>query len=64
MRQFCAGGGWLSNGTLVSVGGNPREGTYETAAAGNGLAAVRLFTPCNGGKVSRVKTAVRSRSVN
>ncbi|KAL8291911.1 hypothetical protein RQP46_002169 [Phenoliferia psychrophenolica] len=48
-NSFCAGGGWLSNGTLVSVGGNPREGTYETAAAGNGLGAVRLFTPCNGG---------------
>ncbi|KAK4703032.1 glutathione S-transferase, partial [Phenoliferia sp. Uapishka_3] len=48
-NSFCAGGGWLSNGTLVSVGGNPREGTYETAAAGQGLGAIRLFTPCNGG---------------
>ncbi|GAA6041298.1 hypothetical protein JCM8097_001325 [Rhodosporidiobolus ruineniae] len=45
-NSFCAGGGWLSNGTLVSVGGNPQQ-TYIQDTAGNGLAAIRLFTPCS-----------------
>lgn len=45
-NSFCAGGGWIGNGTLVSVGGNPQQ-TYINNAAGNGLAAVRLFTPCS-----------------
>ncbi|GAA5891761.1 hypothetical protein JCM5296_001854 [Sporobolomyces johnsonii] len=48
-NSFCAGGGWLSNGTLVSVGGNPVE-SYENDAAGNGLAGIRLFTPCSNDK--------------
>ncbi|GAA5979733.1 hypothetical protein JCM10908_003025 [Rhodotorula pacifica] len=48
-NSFCAGGGWIGNGTLVSVGGNPQQ-TYINDAAGNGLAAVRLFTPCTNGK--------------
>ncbi|GAA5961605.1 hypothetical protein JCM3765_002645 [Sporobolomyces pararoseus] len=48
-NSFCAGGGWLSNGTLVSVGGNPQQ-TYMNNAAGDGLAAVRLFTPCSNNK--------------
>lgn len=41
-NSFCAGGGWLSNGSLVSVGGNPSTFGYD----GNGLAAIRIFTPC------------------
>ncbi|BGP53479.1 hypothetical protein JCM8202_001123 [Rhodotorula sphaerocarpa] len=45
-NSFCAGGGWIGNGTLVSVGGNPQQ-TYINNGAGNGLAAVRLFTPCS-----------------
>ncbi|GAA6060307.1 hypothetical protein JCM10212_002948 [Sporobolomyces blumeae] len=48
-NSFCAGGGWISNGTLVSVGGNPQQ-TYMNDAAGDGLAAVRLFTPCSNAK--------------
>ncbi|GAA5952686.1 hypothetical protein JCM21900_000403 [Sporobolomyces salmonicolor] len=48
-NSFCAGGGWLSNGTLVSVGGNPVE-SYENNAAGDGLAGIRLFTPCSNDK--------------
>ncbi|GAA5826301.1 hypothetical protein JCM5353_003783 [Sporobolomyces roseus] len=48
-NSFCAGGGWLSNGTLVSVGGNPQQ-TQMNTAAGDGLAALRLFTPCSNNK--------------
>ncbi|GAA5998014.1 uncharacterized protein JCM10292_002262 [Rhodotorula paludigena] len=47
-NSFCAGGGWIGNGTLVSVGGNPRQDSNENAA--DGLAAVRLFTPCTDDK--------------
>ncbi|GEM09311.1 copper radical oxidase [Rhodotorula toruloides] len=43
-NSFCAGGGWISNGTLVSVGGNPRQ---QYVYSKSGLAAVRLFTPCS-----------------
>ncbi|SCZ95857.1 BZ3500_MvSof-1268-A1-R1_Chr8-1g09842 [Microbotryum saponariae] len=48
-NSFCAGGGWLSNGTLISVGGNPIEHAASNATA-NGIAALRMFTPCDGGK--------------
>ncbi|GAA5949534.1 hypothetical protein JCM10213_002590 [Rhodosporidiobolus nylandii] len=48
-NSFCAGGGWISNGTLVSVGGNPQQ-TYINDKAGDGLAAIRLFTPCTNDK--------------
>ncbi|KAK4056265.1 hypothetical protein OIO90_002708 [Microbotryomycetes sp. JL221] len=47
-NSFCAGGGWISNGTLVSVGGNPRE-DGNPGQAGNGLQALRIFAPCGGG---------------
>ncbi|KAJ7878979.1 glyoxal oxidase N-terminus-domain-containing protein [Mycena olivaceomarginata] len=40
---FCASGGLLSNGTMVSVGGNFLPGT---SSAGNGLMGVRIFEPC------------------
>ncbi|KAJ7476871.1 glyoxal oxidase precursor [Mycena galericulata] len=40
---FCASGGLLSNGTMVSVGGNFLEGT---PVAANGLMGVRIFEPC------------------
>lgn len=46
-NSFCAGGGWISNGTLVSVGGNPRQ---QYVYSKSGLAAVRLFTPCTNDK--------------
>ncbi|KLO18541.1 copper radical oxidase [Schizopora paradoxa] len=49
-NSFCAGGTFLSNGTLVNVGGNPVVGN-NTAAADfgdlDGLQAVRLFHPCD-----------------
>ncbi|EJU05922.1 hypothetical protein DACRYDRAFT_127562 [Dacryopinax primogenitus] len=52
-NSFCAGGTFLSNGTLISVGGNPVV-TDKTSAADfgdlNGLQAVRLFTPCDDDK--------------
>jgi hypothetical protein len=46
-NSFCAGGGWLSNGTLVSFGGNPNQGGTLHPASQNGVQAVRMFTPCN-----------------
>jgi hypothetical protein len=48
-NSFCAGGGWLSNGTLISFGGNPNEGTTAHPTSQNGLQAVRFFTPCGEG---------------
>jgi hypothetical protein len=44
-NSFCAGGGWLSNGTLASFGGNPQE----NVAAEDGIMGIRLFTPNNDG---------------
>ncbi|KAJ7039413.1 glyoxal oxidase precursor [Mycena alexandri] len=40
---FCASGALLSNGTMVSVGGNFFP---NTSAATNGLMAIRIFEPC------------------
>ncbi|THU91946.1 hypothetical protein K435DRAFT_800864 [Dendrothele bispora CBS 962.96] len=40
---WCSGGGFLSNGTFIEVGGNPQEpGFAET----NGIQAIRHFDPC------------------
>ncbi|KAM0749961.1 copper radical oxidase [Meredithblackwellia eburnea MCA 4105] len=58
-NSFCAGGGWLGNGTLVSVGGNPREGTYKGDVAENGLGAIRLFTPGNNEQVYENPSRIR-----
>lgn len=44
-NTFCAGGGWLGNGTMVSVGGNAVENTNPTEDGRTGL---RMFTPCDG----------------
>ena len=49
-NSFCAGGTFLSNGTLVNVGGNPvLEHNTSSADFGDldGLQAVRLFHPCD-----------------
>ncbi|KAF9031222.1 copper radical oxidase [Hymenopellis radicata] len=43
-NTWCATGSFLSNGTLVSSGGNPVVITGE-----DGLQGLRLFTPCNDG---------------
>ena len=52
-NSFCAGGSWLSNGTLLNVGGNPVV-VDKTGAADfgdvNGLQSVRMFNPCDDGQ--------------
>ncbi|KAG8740868.1 hypothetical protein FRC10_003823 [Ceratobasidium sp. 414] len=51
-NSFCAGGGFLGNGTLINVGGNPVvEDTTGSTDFGDkdGLQAIRLYTPCSGG---------------
>lgn len=48
-NSFCAGGTFLSNGTLINVGGNPVVEDHTSAADFgdvNGLQGVRLFHPC------------------
>ncbi|KAF8155223.1 glyoxal oxidase N-terminus-domain-containing protein [Mycena galopus ATCC 62051] len=44
-NTWCATGGFLSNGTFLSTGGNPIVITGE-----DGLQALRFFTPCQDGK--------------
>ncbi|KDQ60917.1 glyoxal oxidase [Jaapia argillacea MUCL 33604] len=49
-NSFCAGGTFLSNGTMVNVGGNPVVGSHTSAADFgdlDGLQAVRIFLPCD-----------------
>lgn len=49
-NSFCAGGSFLSNGTLINVGGNPVTSDHTGSADFgdvNGLQAVRMFTPCD-----------------
>ncbi|KAJ7636284.1 glyoxal oxidase precursor [Roridomyces roridus] len=41
---FCAGGAFLSNGTLVSIAGNTLEN--PTPVPGDGRRAIRMFGPC------------------
>ncbi len=52
-NSFCAGGSWLSNGTLLNVGGNPivvdKTGAADFRDA-NGLQSVRLYDPCDDGQ--------------
>ncbi|KDQ33386.1 hypothetical protein PLEOSDRAFT_152955 [Pleurotus ostreatus PC15] len=51
-NSFCAGGSYLSNGTMINVGGNPVvEDRVGAASFGdlNGLQSIRLFGPCNSG---------------
>ncbi|PPQ67459.1 hypothetical protein CVT24_011516 [Panaeolus cyanescens] len=48
-NSFCAGGSFLSNGTLINVGGNPVvEGQTSASDFGDldGLQAIRIFEPC------------------
>jgi hypothetical protein len=45
-NSFCAGGSWLSNGSMVSVGGNPRVNAASYYNA-NGITAVRIFPKCD-----------------
>ncbi|THU84473.1 hypothetical protein K435DRAFT_687429 [Dendrothele bispora CBS 962.96] len=51
-NTWCGTGSFLSNGTMVSVGGNPVVIVVlylNSFTGGNGLAAVRLFDPCEDG---------------
>lgn len=48
-NSFCAGGGFTSSGTLVSIGGNPNENWFKGGPVDNGLMAIRLFKPCGNG---------------
>lgn len=59
-NSFCAGGGWIGNGTLVSVGGNPQQSNLNNAAK-NGLAGVRFFTPCSNEKCDVYESPSRIR---
>ncbi|EPQ57993.1 copper radical oxidase [Gloeophyllum trabeum ATCC 11539] len=48
-NSFCAGGTFLSNGTLINVGGNPVVEDHTSAADfgdADGLQAIRIFEPC------------------
>jgi hypothetical protein len=50
-NSFCAGGTFLSNGTLINAGGNPVVHGYTAAADFgdlDGLQAIRIFEPCEG----------------
>ena len=53
-NSFCAGGTFLSNGTLINVGGNPIVEAHTSAADFgdvDGLQAVRIFEPCDSDNV-------------
>ncbi|KAJ7624447.1 glyoxal oxidase precursor, partial [Roridomyces roridus] len=45
-NSFCAGGAFISNGTLVSVGGQPEDDIPGWGNATDGRMAIRLFGPC------------------
>ncbi|TRM62545.1 glyoxal oxidase N-terminus-domain-containing protein [Schizophyllum amplum] len=51
-NSFCAGGSFLSNGTLINVGGNPIVEDHTASADFgdvDGLQAIRLVEPCDSG---------------
>ncbi|KAI0086181.1 copper radical oxidase [Irpex rosettiformis] len=53
-NSFCAGGTFLSNGTLINVGGNPVVQDHTSAADFgdvDGLQAIRIFEPCDSDNV-------------
>ncbi|TBU65526.1 copper radical oxidase [Dichomitus squalens] len=55
-NSFCAGGTFLSNGTLVNVGGNPVVEDHTAAADFgdvDGLQAIRIFEPCESDNVEK-----------
>lgn len=45
-NSFCAGGGWLSNGTLLNYGGT----SQSNIPSGNGYQGLRMFTPLPDGR--------------
>ncbi|KAI8989724.1 copper radical oxidase [Trametes punicea] len=57
-NSFCAGGTFLSNGTLVNVGGNPVVEDHTAAADFgdvDGLQAIRIFEPCDSDSVDECR---------
>lgn len=49
-NSFCAGGTFLSNGTLINVGGNPVVESQTSAVDFgdlDGMQAIRIFHPCD-----------------
>jgi Glyoxal oxidase N-terminus len=63
-NSFCAGGSWLSNGTLLNIGGNPvvsdKTGPADFGDV-NGLQAVRMFNPCDDGQCDMMEQPGRIR---
>lgn len=54
-NSFCAAGSFLSNGTLVSIGGNPAaivDSDPNEYHDDNGLQSIRIFEPCLGDDTS------------
>ncbi|POW18716.1 hypothetical protein PSHT_05531, partial [Puccinia striiformis] len=49
-NSFCAGGSFLSNGTLLNIGGNAPEFQKQEFGDTNGLQSIRFYTPCDDGK--------------
>ncbi|KAG8692449.1 hypothetical protein FRC08_009769 [Ceratobasidium sp. 394] len=44
-NSLCATGTWISNGTLVNIGGNPMASSSNTTAP-NGIQGLRMFNAC------------------
>ncbi|KDN33568.1 hypothetical protein RSAG8_13341, partial [Rhizoctonia solani AG-8 WAC10335] len=59
-NSFCATGTWLSNGTLVNIGGNPRVDIGNGSSA-NGLQGLRQFNPCDDGNCDVYESPQRIR---
>lgn len=63
-NSFCAGGTWLSNGTLLNIGGNPvvvdKTGSADFGDV-NGLQAIRMFNPCDGANCDMMENPDRFR---
>ncbi|KAJ7602531.1 glyoxal oxidase precursor [Roridomyces roridus] len=45
-NTFCAGGAFISNGTLVAIGGQPLDDIPGWGNATDGTMGIRLFGPC------------------
>ncbi|KAF7370204.1 Copper radical oxidase [Mycena sanguinolenta] len=56
-NTWCATGGFLSNGTLISTGGSP----IRIDTGQDGLQALRLFTPCTDGTCDILEVPTRIR---
>ncbi|CAK5277326.1 unnamed protein product [Mycena citricolor] len=57
-NSFCAGGTFLSNGTLIVVGGNPVVESHTSSADFgdvDGLQSIRIFNPCLSSDVKSCK---------